>query len=1060
MARVEPVKDVSFSKSANLTNHVTASIKVNLTSAAAGVLVPNDPFPADKTTIVGSLIATLAGTPSDLNFGDGNAVVSFKASAGLNSLLGVYPNTAELLKDLDPDPNKKILEGIDITPKDAKQLFLLKWGYDISGSAKGSVALGGSGSATFAVDGASDGLFAVIRAFSDPPKSREGVQATIDSWILPRQISSLDDIKAGTWIIAEVDGEIAVKIGAQYGYNFNWIRKVDLGEFSGDVGLKIQAGADAALGFNASGKYLVLVARESLDETDKALRVRIFKMAKKGWDFAFNANLGVTGSTGTLLPEQMDDFVAAVFGTHGAQVIEDLKQFDRWTDPATPLPPLLAGFVADFVTKELSTFAAGEIAKLTEARNRISAFLQNWNTLGHTSATALLSTLQKGGIPIDTLLNFTKQAKNLDEAGLKNLIETELGKAGFSAGPVGKWLEGVATNDILSLLNNSSLLAKVHTAAQAVLDISNGKVLDRLVEFIGEKLQITKVEKIVTEADFNNLDPWLKDKLAKILGSQQVLFKDIDKIRTLAKTVRDKAGELYQQGLKALNSTYTAAFHYTYSKTTTSTALMDVTFDFAKDPALGAFMKMAIQGDFRDLLLSTSPGIVLKTASLTHGVIRQSHVQLVVPYLNMTLDHINQSLASMNLSEDNGRLFYTLSGSDTVIRAHKWASTLTITGKVGTARGIRKFVNDAEVADSMTFAYSYRQALKAARDVQLETQIQPLVTPYFPKAFGGSDAPAKASLHEWIGNLDDFASKISKPLKGNLGDVLLSLDVSLPGKVVAAWFNGAADEKAAMYLEMSKNIQRVMRRFVQFCYFDDPAKYAEISAAPAVFVYGCLPISTQVKVNNGGPLVLNQADDIYWDFEDGNIRQAMVFHPQCIAALALRMAGIQKLLADSDRFKGSAGFYDPHVLGEPLPLNDPRVAALQSNSLHGLLFTEAQTIEHAREAAISLARFRGAAGADPQRAITALEDFGAKVTDAFNNGLRGIVPRLEEFSAMIFLEAARAFDSSLADVSPIARLDTILLSATATAGTADAFLKGSAADGSAVALEQAIVGLT
>jgi hypothetical protein len=872
---------------------------------------------------------------------------------------------------------------------------------------------------------------------------------------VPSQVSSVVDLEPGTWLIAEVDGSIGVKIGAQYGYDYNWIRKVDLGSLSGDVGLKIQAAVDATVGFDASGKYLVVVARESLDSASKIVRVQIFKMVKKGWDFAFNASAGVTGSTGALLPAQIDDFVAAVFGVHGAQIVEDLKQFDQWTDPSTPLPGLLSGFVSDFATKELSSFAGTAIQQLQAARQKIADFLSEWQNLGHSTSTWLWSQIQSTGGPVAEVLDFLNQTNGLDDAGLQTLIETELGKVGFTSSPIGTLIESVTSGDVLTLLNSSPLLAEVRTAATTALSILNGQVLSNLVQFVGQKLDISEVDKIVSEADFDSLDPWLKAKLAKFLGEQTVLFTDLDTIRATLKAIRDKAGDLYQQAVKALNNTYTAAFHYTYSKSTTSTALVDVSFDFVKDPAVGAFMKIAIQGDFTDLLTVNSPGMALKSGTLTHGVKRQSHVQIVLPYFSDTIDHINTALASVNLVEDKGRL-YALQATDTLVRAHKWASDLTITGKLSAGAGVNIFVTGQQVADSMTFAYGFRQALNGVRDVHFEDQLQPLVDPYFSNAFGGPATPAKTSLPEWIADLDSRASAIAQTPAGSLGSVLLSLDVSLPGKVVAAWFNAPSDPKADAYLQMSRNIQTALRRFTQFCYFSDPTKYGDIAAAPAVFVYGCLPVSTNVSVNGDGTITLNLPTDIYWDFPDPDTRQNMVAAAR--SAVASRMAGIRQVLLDPGLFMtGRAGFYD--AVNNPSLVDQALSAALTNPAFQGLLFTEAQTITQARQAGLQLAKFGASAGTDPQAAIQAIEDFGAKITDAFNRGLSGLIPHLEEFSAMIFLEAARAFDAGLAGIRPAARLDVFLLKPSAPATVADAFLSGTAPDNAVVTIEQPVVGL-
>jgi hypothetical protein len=207
----------------------------------------------------------------------------------------------------------------------------------------------------------------------------------------------------------------------------------------------------------------------------------------------------------------------------------------------------------------------------------------------------------------------------------------------------------------------------------------------------------------------------------------------------------------------------------------------------------------------------------------------------------------------------------------------------------------------------------------------------------------------------------------------------------------------------------------------------------------------CLNPLINYRVGNGS-ITLDRPDDIYWDFQSPDQRSDMVFASTTKAALALRMAGIRQVLSDSDKFKKDAGFYDPGRIDRAC------TTALASPVFTGLLFTESQTIRHARDAGLRIAKFRANAGTDPQ-------DFGAKITDAFNHGLHGLIPRLEEFSAMIFLEAARAFDPGLVDIQPTARLDVILLKPSAPATAADDFLTGTAPDATAVAIEQPVVGL-
>jgi hypothetical protein len=1025
----------SFAKDGKfLDNHLGASISVTAAGqAVAERLLANAPFPTGTTT-VGSLSASVQGSTGDLKFGDGKGTVSFSGSATATSLLAVYDDTATLLKGLEPDPAHPLLEGLTLDGSGSSQFFVLGWGYNVHASVSGSMALGPGASLTFSGSGASDGLFAVVRGFENRPRSQDGIQDTIDSWMLPRQVESVDDLAPGTWLIAEVDGSLALKVGAQYGYNYSWIRKVDLGELSGDVGFKIQAAVSAAVGFNTSGKYLMLVGRESADPASKTMRVRLSKMSRRGWDFAFNASVGVTGSTGKLLPDQLDDFVSAVFGVHGAQIVEDLKTFDKWADPATPLPEMFAGFVTEYVNKGISG-----VLDQPQARQKISEFLTEWNDLGHTTSSMLLSALQKAGGPIPELIDFLKQTKGLDDGALKTLIEDKLSSSGLGSSPIGKFLEAATEHDVLSLVMDTALMARVRAKAKIALGVLDGSVLTNLIDFVNEKLHINDIESVVSQGDFSKLDAWLKAKLAKFLGKQQALFADLEHIRAAAKTVRDKASDLYKQAVKALNSTYTASFQYTYAKTTTSTALVDLTFDFVKNPALGAYLKQALSGDLRDLLVSVIPGVTIRAGALTHGVQRHTHIDISLPHFRGTLDHLNESLATMKIEEDGGRIFaYELKASDEVVRARKWSSALTLSGAFKVPAGVATYEATQDSTNGLKFGYTLRRAQRDTRDLELETQIRPLVGPYFLRAFGGPQAPDRPSLHEWVGGLEASADQ---PSKGALGEVLTLLDVRVASEVCGAWLKAPKDPEDGAYTQLSVSLQAALRRFTQLCYFDTPKKYKDLDAAWPILVYCCLPLRSAGKAH-------------YWNWPDPGEQISIVNHPTTATTLASRFREIRDVLRDSKETKGSAQFYDPNDLHGPLH------SALGAGKrvFEGLLFTEAQTIQHAVSAALQLAAFQETGGDDPEDADVALEKFGAKLTNAFNGGLGSLIPRLAEFSSMIFTEGARALDPNLAPTQPIARLDTILLKTSAPKTVGADFVSGKMPDASVIAFEVPIVG--
>ena len=339
-----PTGPVKFSKDGKfLEDKVAAGIEVAADNVAgmATAILQNQPFPSE-TVHVASLAAHVSGDAGSLKFGSGRGAVSFRGGAGVKAGFGAYSKASALLADLDPDDS--ILNGLGLPEAGVARYVALNWGYDIQASAKGSVALGFGTSVNFGADGQSNGFMAVIRGFGTEPGARDAIQATVDSWMLPAQVKAVEDLHPGTWIIAEVDGQFAVSLGVQFGNDYSWLRNVNLQGLSGDIGLRIAAAAAINVGFDVSGKYLVVVSRESLDENDRMARVRLFKMSKKGWNFALNASAGVTGDTGALLPDELDDFVAGVFGVHGAQLLKDLQKFRSWTDPKVPLEDKVRGF--------------------------------------------------------------------------------------------------------------------------------------------------------------------------------------------------------------------------------------------------------------------------------------------------------------------------------------------------------------------------------------------------------------------------------------------------------------------------------------------------------------------------------------------------------------------------------------------------------------------------------------------------------------------------------------------------------------------------------------------
>jgi hypothetical protein len=137
----------------------------------------------------------------------------------------------------------------------------------------------------------------------------------------------VDQVAPGTWIVAEVIGGFGVTLGAQLGYDFNWVREARLGGLTGDIGLRLQMGINAAVGFSASGRCAVVVSRDS---DEKNLRLRFFRLKTREFDLSLDASLGIE-AVDKLLPGKVDDFISAVFDTHGQQILKDIKVIEDQT---------------------------------------------------------------------------------------------------------------------------------------------------------------------------------------------------------------------------------------------------------------------------------------------------------------------------------------------------------------------------------------------------------------------------------------------------------------------------------------------------------------------------------------------------------------------------------------------------------------------------------------------------------------------------------------------------------------------------------------------------------
>ena len=1042
-ATTSPIQAFSISKPVKIRNKTildaAAKIGIYADPEILTAITADDPLDPLRDPIRLAKVKLGVSEPTlSVDFAGGGGTVSFSAAAGVHAGLGVYTQSAEMLKDiaaLSGKGNQRIpLDAISFPDISAARYFAFYWGYDVSGSVNGSVALAPGAALNFGAEGARIRGFSVIRAYAENPPARTAlVDLFGKSWMLPSQVNGIKDLQPGTWILSEVTGEFRANLGVNFGFDYNWVRsvKIEAAEvLQGDIGLKIQAGANAVFGMSASGRYVVIVGRDSLNPDEKVIRVRLNRLSQKGWNFAFNANLDLITSTGTLLPGQLDDFIAAILGVHGLQILEEVR---RWTDPSRRLSDLAAAFLTDFAKNQVGEDFE---QKFEEIREKVIGWFEKWDALPSKATSALWDAVR---FDRDTVEGFIIQVKRLaDPAAVGGELQSLLADVNFASTPIGKWLLAVLEKRILSAITNAPEADRIREAAQKTLDIIDGSLLDELKVFVEDKVGFPVIRKAVEENDFSSLTKLAQNKLAQFLGKNTPLdSEDLQQIRETVNRLLNRGEDLYRAGVKALNDTYKFSFEYAYSKTTTGMALLDVCFDFNANPNLGPELEKAIAGDFTGVLPAPGQpglnGVTFKEAALTHNIQRQAHVRISLPYFTSETIHETSSLADYKLLSEEGNIYlYSLEADDEVRRVNKWQSSFSISLNlaVGSGREIRRYDKDGSGA---TIDYRFVQAVPDLRTAQLERFMDPISKLYFKSEFAGIGGADKPSVHEWAIALDKVFDGMGAPEDGLIGNSLISLDVSLPGDILLKWLKAPENKRDHVYMNMSRRFQSLLRLFVPFLYFQDPKKYETLGAAQPLLVYASLPITTSIKVSNGA-IRLDTNKDLYWNWPDDSEqgdRLSLIRSSATAAKLTEVMNGVVGLLSNIPDLRGSARHYDPRD-----KLESVRSTVIRGQGkilLESLLYTEATIIDLAAKAGQDIAEFREAMDKAPE-AVKALSEFGDKLTRIFNHKLKTVFNPddpaskqiLRSLGVLMFVEITEALDP-LFEAQPTAALEVTVL---------------------------------
>lgn len=1002
------------------------SFTVNNTPDVSLALIRDEPFP-DREISLGVISAKASAGDKDLIFGKGDSQASFSASGGAFSGLGVYPDPRRMLRAIELGDD--ISPGLHLPPDPKSNYIMLRWGYDIRAVGRGGVIFGG-GSASAGLDAKSEGLMAVIRRLPKTAGAATAVAETVDSWLLPLQIDSPEAIPPGTWIIAEVDSAIKVGAEVQFGYDFNWVKEAKAAGLSGDIGLRLQLGAKAALSFQAGGRFAVVVSRDSDKKTDKKIRIRLFKQRRRGWNFAADAQAGVQGNVADFLPDQFDEFIKAVFGTHGSQILKDLEVIDQWTNPNQDLGEMLAGLSSKYFKKFVhETTGVDPEQAFDLAKKTLKDLLVKWNELDHQVATFIWKQLDKK-TNLKKIVALNNKIKDADHESASAFIQEKIADVKFFQTPEGQFLLALMPEEyVLELLANSEVFEKVREMSKKVAAVLDGgklmKTLVKLQDSINKRLNLEKIEKVINETDFEELDEWLKVKLENFLDDKLKLSR-IEEIRQTIHTLVSKRADFYEKTKRALNRQYAFGFNAAFQKNTTSDALIDMTFDAGKGE-VGPLIRQALLGQFDKILAKKQKGVTLHAASLTHGIRQQSRVTLNLPFFKGSSTHLNECLAKIDaVDESDGRVFlYDFSAEDIVAKKNKQVSALSVGGH------FRTRANKVQVHDprALSYSYSFQQYRQNMKTRDLLYQLKPYIDAYLPMSFlPAGPNETVAGLDRWIADLEQEIERLDPNGAGILGHTLLNLELTLPSAVASAWTLAPDDKKAQAYMDMSKNLQTRLKQLVPYYFFQNPANYKNLIPASVLLAWSAILPSTAFSVKSGK--LVQDNSDVYWDWPDRDNQILMLNNSATRNNLKNKLQAAFERLKTIPELAAQAEHYHPDRVDQFLgSVIDNLRSRKTEPHFRSLFFMEAEITDGAWKAGRDMGEFVRKSKDKPSEAVKRLAEFGAGITESFNKDFRNVYggDAIRPLGTLLFLEAAMTFLPLETNTKASALLDLTVL---------------------------------
>lgn len=548
---------------------------------------------------------------------------------------------------------------------------------------------------------ASGGVLAVDR--------RTGASTAVPP-TLPARIERPSDLGSELMLVFSFEGTLKAAAAARLGLDYQWVREVAAGKISGDLGLELDAGAEATLDFALSGRYLGAVWLD-----DGRLRFKLEKSRRAATGVTGGLTLGARARTP--LPERFDELAAAILGVHEGQWLRELAE------------KAAGGRAAEAVTRFFEQWGKLE--------SRAAAAI--WKAAGDSSEFAALR---------DWIHRIATELRD-QEAFRTALAKAMQAAPGFAGSTAGRWIEAAA-GDLLSAATKlpefQRLLAEAD-AADALLNREDlAGTLRELKSFASRELGFQRVEQALRDsAGLAGLDEWARKRLGEFLGGAEKAAESL-------RATLDLGAAVYQKALTALEKKYSAELGFRWHSASQDTALLDCSFDFSAE-GLRAYRE-ALEGNFSPALTAEGGHVRIHEGVLTHGLRRHVLVELRLPFLDRKQWVTRlEALASLTVeATEDGRLFaYSVAASDQIQRQNLYQSAMGLSGTlaVGAAR------------NEPRFSLSYNDRRKLSR-VQALPALAPLLRAY------GFDEKADRWLEEALADGEEVEASLSLSAPGEM----------------------------------------------------------------------------------------------------------------------------------------------------------------------------------------------------------------------------------------------------------------------------------------------------